>query len=611
MRFLDAALFGLRTAAAAMLALFVAFSLQLDQPGWAATSAVIVAQPILGATLRKGTFRLIGTFIGASAAVVLFALFPQDRIGFFVGLALWGGLCSAAATLLGELVSYAPLLAGYTCAIVAMSAVTDPPSVFLVATARGACIALGIVSTTLVFSLTDLGRARARLASAIETEASNAMSGLGSALLAPAVDLDAGQAARRALIGRVATLGAVIDQALGENVDLRARVAVLRRAIAGIFVMLSSWRGVEQHRRQTGAHADAVALRLEDELAASDPSPHGLRAAAERMERDETENPSQRLLLDRAAHGLNGLAAARAGVLLLRDPLHAGTEAGLPATHLRDPLAALLNGLRSAITVGLAAGIWVVTGWDEGPTFVIFAMVVVVLFSTREEAAFAAATAMATSAAFALILAGTIRFAAFPFAQGQGFDDFGTLCVILGGAVAVLGTTAALLPPGRPPSLLMFMTFANLMPLLGPTNEITYDFAGFLGGALAIVGGATFGASAHALLPPLPRWLRTALALRAARRDLRRIASGAWQPEREAWEARLYARLVGLPPGTPMLDLARLLAALSVGRELLRRSHGADDDPARRAASEMEVAEAVRSHPDFFADLGLSVQQGH
>jgi uncharacterized membrane protein YccC len=175
MRFVDAALFGLRTAAAAMLALFVAFSLQLDQPGWAATSAVIVAQPVLGATLRKGAFRLIGTVIGAAAAVVLFALFPQDRIGFFVSLALWGGLCSAAATLVGELVSYAPLLAGYTCAIVAMSAVNDPPSVFLTATARGACIALGIVATTLVFSLTDLGRAREKLASAIEAESSNAL----------------------------------------------------------------------------------------------------------------------------------------------------------------------------------------------------------------------------------------------------------------------------------------------------------------------------------------------------------------------------------------------------------------------------------------------------
>src|ERR1700749_301228 len=59
-------LYALRLWAAVCLALFVAFWLELDNPFWAGTSAAIVCQPQLGAALRKGWFRMIGTVIGAT-----------------------------------------------------------------------------------------------------------------------------------------------------------------------------------------------------------------------------------------------------------------------------------------------------------------------------------------------------------------------------------------------------------------------------------------------------------------------------------------------------------------------------------------------------------------
>ena len=93
-------LFGLRLWASVSLALFLAFWLELDHPYWAGTSAAIVCQPQLGASLRKGWFRMIGTAIGASMIVVLTACFPQDRIGFLALLALWGAICAYGATVL-------------------------------------------------------------------------------------------------------------------------------------------------------------------------------------------------------------------------------------------------------------------------------------------------------------------------------------------------------------------------------------------------------------------------------------------------------------------------------------------------------------------------------
>jgi uncharacterized membrane protein YccC len=82
-----ALLFGLRLWAAVVLALYIAFWLQLDNAYWAGTSAAIVCQPSLGASLRKASFRMIGTVVGAMAIVVLTACFPQSRIGFLMGLA--------------------------------------------------------------------------------------------------------------------------------------------------------------------------------------------------------------------------------------------------------------------------------------------------------------------------------------------------------------------------------------------------------------------------------------------------------------------------------------------------------------------------------------------
>jgi uncharacterized membrane protein YccC len=99
-------LFGLRLWAAVCLSLYVAFWLQLDNAFWAGTSAAIVCQPHLGASMRKGWFRMIGTVVGALVIVVLTALFPQNRVGFQVSLALWGGLCAFGATLLRNFAAY-------------------------------------------------------------------------------------------------------------------------------------------------------------------------------------------------------------------------------------------------------------------------------------------------------------------------------------------------------------------------------------------------------------------------------------------------------------------------------------------------------------------------
>jgi uncharacterized membrane protein YccC len=154
--------------ASVCLALYVAFWLELDNAFWAGTTAAIVCQPHLGASLRKGWFRMIGTVVGAVAIVVLTACFPQDRAAFLVGLALWCAACAFVATLLRNFAAYAASLAGYTAAIIAYDQLgaTGGPNgdAFMLAIFRVSEIWIGIVCAGIVLAGTDFGRAPRQLA---------------------------------------------------------------------------------------------------------------------------------------------------------------------------------------------------------------------------------------------------------------------------------------------------------------------------------------------------------------------------------------------------------------------------------------------------------------
>ena len=154
--------------ASVCLALWVAFTLELSEPSWAATTAALICQPVLGASLRKSMFRMIGTVIGAIAIVVLAALCRQDRVAFLVGLAFWCAASGFVATLLRNFAAYAAALAGYTAAIIAIDVLGPVGStngvVFIFAIDRALEICIGIVSAGVVLALTDLGHSRRKLA---------------------------------------------------------------------------------------------------------------------------------------------------------------------------------------------------------------------------------------------------------------------------------------------------------------------------------------------------------------------------------------------------------------------------------------------------------------
>ena len=261
-----AAALRLRLWASVCLALYVAFWLELDNAYWAGTTAAIVCQPHLGASLRKGWFRMIGTVIGAVAIVVLTACFPQDRAPFLVGLALWGAACALVATLLRNFAAYAAALAGYTAAIIASDQLgaTGGPNgqAFMLAVYRASEICIGIVCAGVVLAATDLGGARRRLATLFAGHFGRDRLPFHRHIGYAGAEFEQTQTIRRELVRRVIALDPVIDEAIGESSELRYHSPVLQNAVDGLLTALASWRTAavllarspeERARREAGA----------------------------------------------------------------------------------------------------------------------------------------------------------------------------------------------------------------------------------------------------------------------------------------------------------------------------------------------------------------------
>jgi uncharacterized membrane protein YccC len=599
-------LFGIRLWASVCLALFIAFWLELDNPFWAGITAAIVCQPQLGASLRKGWFRMIGTVVGATMIVVLTACFPQDRIAFLVLLALWGGLCAFGATVLRNFASYAAALAGYTAAIIAadnLGATGGASSdVFMLAVTRASEICIGIVCAGIVLAGTDLGGAQRRLAVSLANLGAEIAGGFTRTLALAGPELPDTQTERRELVRRVIALDPLVDQALGESSHVRYHTSTLQRAVYGLFRALDGWRGVATHLSRLRDDVDRTAqlilrsipLQLRSMREPGSPArwtadPIGYRLVCEEAARTlnamPAGTPSLRLLADETAKVLAGILSALGGLALLVDA-PGGPPVGPRGFRLSIPdwLPALVSGARAFVTIGVVELFWLATAWPNGASTIVFAATVVLLLSPKGDLAYGGAIAFALGIAGAVVCAAIVKFAVLPC-----LETFPAFCVAIGLFLIPAGFVMA---SSRQPAATAALTAmgANFMPLLAPTNPMSYDTAQFYNSALAIVSGSVVAPLAFCLLPPPSPALRARRLLALALRDLRRLAIDPLLPTAEDWESRIFGRLAALPDQAEPLQRARLVAALSVGTEIIQLRHIA---PLLGAAAELDTTLAA------------------
>src|SRR6201991_1207241 len=142
--------YGFRISLAAVVALYVAFWLQLGGASSAAVTVVILAQPTRGAALAKAANRIAATLIGAAVSVLIAGLFPGERIGLLGAFICWICICVFIASYLRGYQAYAAVLSGYTVAIITLVNIDTPQNVFTTMTDRLAAITIGILSVALI-----------------------------------------------------------------------------------------------------------------------------------------------------------------------------------------------------------------------------------------------------------------------------------------------------------------------------------------------------------------------------------------------------------------------------------------------------------------------------
>lgn len=145
-------IFATKTFLAGILALYIAFTLNLAYPIWAIGTVFVIANPYAGMVSSKSLFRLLGTLFGAIVSVIVTPFFINTPLLFTLFLAIWVGGCLYLSLLDRTPRSYIFMLAGYTTVIICYNVIydIDKYNIFDMAVGRFLEISLGVVCSAVV-----------------------------------------------------------------------------------------------------------------------------------------------------------------------------------------------------------------------------------------------------------------------------------------------------------------------------------------------------------------------------------------------------------------------------------------------------------------------------
>lgn len=598
------ALFSLKCFVAAMLAYYIALRIGLTRPYWAVTTSYIVAQPLAGAVLSKAVFRVIGTVLGAVAAVVLVPNLVNAPELLSLALALWLGVCLYISLLDRTPRAYVFLLAGYTASIIGFPSVLAPGAIFTTAVLRVQEITIGILCGSLVHGLVFpqtvtavlLARIDAIIADA-ERWSADSLGGAPGATLA---------ADRRRLALDIGELHQMSVHLPFDTARLLPRVRVLR-ALQGELSMLlplasaADDRIAELLRGNDAPRPEALALIADVRAWLRDPPPAAERAASADAliaRAQALEPPIDAAFRWRDALRLSLLARladlidAHRNVRDLRDQMRSPSlkavsprvpallaRAGRRPLH-RDRGIALRAAAGTVATILLGCTFWIATGWPDGAGAVLIAGVCCALFGNVDNPG-PAIMKFFIGSVIGLLVAALYAFAILP-----RVTDFVTLAAVLAPAMLIGGAYLA-----RPATMLI-----TLGALLGALNTIGLNdrygggFDAFVNGGVAQLIGTLFAVVTVGLFQTIGARTAAGRLIRAGWRELAARSDAPGPPDAIGWVSRMLDRigllaprlaLQGEDPGKPVLDaLTDLRVGVNVGELRQLRLEGAADDQA-------------------------------
>ncbi|MBT0667280.1 FUSC family protein [Novosphingobium profundi] len=602
---INAALFSLKGFAAAVLAMYVAFSIGMERPYWAFLTAYIVSGPFAGAVVSRALFRLIGTFVGATMAVVIVPPLVANPPVLVLAMATWTGFCVFVSMLDRKPTSYMFVLSGYTACLIVWPTVGAPQEIFTIAALRTQEIAIGILCSALIHGVVFpnsiskflLGRADDILRDA-ETWSRDALQ------LDPSAELEV---ERRRLAQDITELHQLSIHLPFETSRPAPRIRAVRALQDNLSQLLPLCAAISDRVRTLRA-SDALSSEeealladvrnwiasLEDaSLEASEATGLTLQQRSAALEPEISEQ-SDWLALVRVsllarvgqmidAH-LNCRVLARQIATLDRRPVSVRVGpllegAGERPLH-RDYWGALRGGAGAFITIVLGCTLWIGLGWDEGGTFVMLAAVFLSLFAAMDNSlppvlGFFKGTAIAT------VLGALYGYAILPMLNG-----FPEMVAAMAPPLLILGAMMTV------PRYLGFALPALLglgSPFIVSESFRIIDFSTFVNGQIAQLGAVLFALVMVRLLQAAGVEHAIARTMRAGWQDMADRANRMAPPNVNAWISRMLDRLAlltprlmatGKAPGEPLYDVLQdLRTGVAVGELRLLRL---DIPPAER-----------------------------
>jgi uncharacterized membrane protein YccC len=612
---------------AALLALWIAMRLDMQQPRTAMTTVFVVMQPQSGMVLAKSFYRFCGTMVGLVVMLVFISLFSQQPVLFLSATALWVGICTAGSARNRNFRSYGFVLAGYTAALIGIPAAQHPEGAYLSALTRVGEVSLGILCSGAVSALVFPQHAGEQIRTTVRRRftqfvdyVSRALSGnmeraqIEKTNLAFVADIVGFEAARSVAVfenpesrrrgGRLARLNSEFMSAstrfhalhqLMNRLRASASAATIE-ALEPFFHEVPPLLLVDGEPVRHAADAARAAAQLREYKAALPKRVREKRAALEVHAGFDQPEAHAEFASSEAHPEFSSLEFDTACELLYRfvdDMLaYADTYASLASpSHERERwvaryvpktnmLAAAVSGLRGAVVMFVLSAFWIYSAWPSGGTMVLNAAAVCALASSSPRPTLMAAQ-MAVGTTLAALAGMIVIFGVFPHMDGFVLMSVALVPALMFGSFLTTKRTLA----GVGIGYCIFFCF-----LAGPDNLVHYDPSGFMNDAIALVLSMIVAAIAFAvLLPTDAPWLRRLL-LADLRREVLHARHGRLAHSKTHFESRtrdLLSQINALVFDQPALQreaLQWLFAVLEFGNAVIDLRRELEELPRDKSA---------------------------
>src|SRR5262252_5575784 len=521
---------------ATILALFIAFSLDLKTPAWAMLTVYLTSQPLSGALRAKAVYRVIGTFIGGAAMVAIVPNLVDAPELTTLAIILWVALCVFISLLDRTPRSYMFVLSGYTAALIGFPSVLAPDTVFDTAVSRVEEITLGVVCAAIVHSLifpkSVLSAFEQKLRGSIADTRRWLADGL-TRQATPEAEME-----RRRIAADMSELYVLGTSLRFDTSPHRPDIGTIRAFDRKIVALLPLVSAIEERltllRRMGPLDAklkravEGVHDWVNAKAPVDQPSPAELREAC--VAATPTVGPQSSwadlLTVNVSVRLIELIDAWQANLDLadyLADPDHtpsaeiraAAAEIGPKPMHT-DPGIALLSALAAAVAMGMCAFFWIATAWPEGAGAVAFAAVACTLFASLDDPT-------PTIRNITLLLALCIPIViVYQFFVLPAIGGFVLLCAVLAFVLIPAGLLMAI-PAYAPIGLALALGFCVEMSL---QTSYTADLAAIVNSNSAFVLGGVAALVVTGLIRVIGTEASARRLMRATYRDLGDLAAG-------------------------------------------------------------------------------------